>query len=145
MDTGSGNVKTLNSRAPNSSRFARNLSNTNPTEASNHANNSTGDVLSDNEESKRVSSSRQTSRPAISEKKRTALLHRGKEKRSLLVKQDSEDGEKKLLSVSKSQHQRLEATSSDSEVVVRRSSRSRNDPEKKPEKKIRYDNALSLR
>jgi len=145
LDTGSGNVKALNSRVPNSSRFARNLSNTNATEGSNHANSSTGDVLSDNEESKRVSSSRQTSKPAISDKKRTALLHRGKEKRSLLVKQDSEDGESKLLSVSKSQHQRLEATSSDSEVVVRRSSRSRNEPGKNPEKKIRYDNALSLR
>jgi len=145
LDTGSGNVKTLNSRVPNSSRFARNLSNTNAMEASNRANNSTGDVLSDNEESKRVSSSRQTSRPAISDKKRTALLHRGKEKRSLLLKQDPEDGECKLLSVSKSQHQRLEATSSDSEVVVRRSSRSRNEPEKEPQKKIRYDNALSLR
>lgn len=146
LDTGSGNVKTLNSRVPNSSRFARNLSNTNVTEAINDANNSSGDVLSDNEDSKRVSSSKQTSRPAISDKKRTALLHRGKEKRSLLVKQESEDGhgECKLLSVSKSQHQRLEASSSDSEVVVGRSSRSRNEPEKKPEK-IRYDNALSLR
>ena len=145
LDTGSGNVKTLNSRVPNSSRFARNLSNTNATEAINDANNSTGDVLSDNEESKRVSSSsassKQTSRPAISEKKRTALLHRGKEKRSLLVKQESEEGECKLLSVSKSQHQRVETTSSDSEVVVRRNSRVRNEPEKK----IRYDNALSLR
>ena len=143
LDTGSGNVKT-NSRVPNSSRFARNLSNTNATEPINDANNSSGDVLSDNEERKRVSSSKETSRPAIADKKRTALLHRGKEKRSLLVKQDSEDGECKLLSVSKSQHQRLEATSSDSEVVVRRRSRSRNEPEKKPEK-IRYDNALSLR
>ena len=143
LDTGSGNVKT-NSRVPSSSRFARNLSNTNATEPINDANNSSGDVLSDNEESKRVSSSKQTSRPAISDKKRTALLHRGKEKRSLLVKQDSEEGECKLLSISKSQHQRLEATSSDSEVVVRRSSRSRNESEKKPEK-IRYDNALSLR
>lgn len=145
LDTGSGNVKTMNSRVPNSSRFARNLSNTNATEAINDANNCTGDVLSDNEESTRVSSSKQTSRPAISDKKRTALLHRGKEKRSLMVKQESEDGECKLLSVSKSQHQRLEATSSDSEVVVRRTSRVRNEPEKKPEKKIRYDNALSLR
>jgi len=143
LDTGSGNVKT-NSRVPNSSRFARNLSNTNATEPINDANNSSGDVLSDNEESKRVSSSKETSRPAIADKKRTALLHRGKEKRSLLVKQDSEDGECKLLSVSKSQHQRLEATSSDSEVVVRRRGRSRNEPEKKPER-IRYDNALSLR
>ena len=141
LDTGSGNVKTLNSRVPNSSRFARNLSNTNATEAINDANNSSGDVLSDNEESKRVSSSKQTSRPAISDKKRAALLHRGKEKRSLLVKQDSEEGECKLRSVTKSQHQRVETTSSDSEVVVRRSSRVRNEPEKK----IRYDNALSLR
>lgn len=143
LDTGSGNVKT-SSRVPNSSRFARNLSNTNATEPINDANNSSGDVLSDNEESKRVSSSKETSRPAIADKKRTALLHRGKEKRSLLVKQDSEDGECKLLSVSKSQHQRLEATSSDTEVVVHRRSRSRNEPEEKPEK-IRYDNALSLR
>ena len=140
LDTGSENVNTLHSRVPNSSRFARNLSNTNATEPINDANNSTGDLLSGDEESKRVSSSKQTSRSAISDKKRTALLHRGKEKRSLLVKHESEDDE-----VSKSQHQRLEATSSDSEVVVRRSSRSRNEPEKKPEKKIRYDNALSLR
>ena len=145
LDTGSGNAKTMNSRVPNASRFARNLSNTNATEAINDANNSTGDVLSDNEESTRVSSSKQTSRPPISDKKRAALLHRGKEKRSLLVKQESEDGECKLLSVSKSQHQRLEATSSDSEVVVRRTSRVRNEPEKKPEKKIRYENGLSLR
>lgn len=140
-DTGSGNVKT---RVPNSSRFARNLSNTNATEAINDANNSNGDVLSDNEESKRVSSSKQTSRPVITDKKRTALLHRGKEKRSMLVTQSSEDSECKLLSVSKSQHQRLEASNSDSEVVVRRSRASKIESEKKPEK-IRYHNALSLR
>lgn len=143
-DTGSGNVKTVNSRVPNSSRFARNLSNTNSAEAINDAINLSGDVPSDNEESKRVSSSKETSRPAITEKKRTALLHRGKEKRSLLVKQDSEDSECKLLSVSKSQHPRLEATHSDSEVVVRRSRPQKTEPEKKPEK-IRYHNALSLR
>ncbi|KAL9983333.1 hypothetical protein ACROYT_G005487 [Oculina patagonica] len=140
-DTGSGNVKT---RVPNSSRFARNLSNTNATEAINDANNSSGDVLSENEESKRVSSSKQTSRPLITDKKRTALLHRGKEKRSMLVTQTSEDGECKLLSVSKSQHQRLEASNSDSEVVVRRNRASKIESEKKPEK-IRYHNALSLR
>lgn len=143
-DTGSGSVKTVNSRVPNSSRFARNLSNTNSTEAISDANNCGGDVLSDNEESRRVSSSKQTSRPEITDNKRTALLRRGKEKRSLLVTQNSEDGECKLLSVSKSHHQRLEATNSDSEVVVRRSRPSKAEPEKKTEK-IRYHNALSLR
>lgn len=139
-DTGSGTVKTVNPRVPNSSRFARNLSNT--TEAINDAN-TNGDLLSDNEKSKRISSSKQSSGPVLTDKKRTALLHRDKEKRSLLGKRGSEDNEDKLLSAN-SQHERLQATSSsDSEVVVRRNCCSRRE-DKNPER-TRYHDALSLR
>ena len=139
-DTGSGNVKTVNSRVPQSSRFARNLSN--PSEPINDTN-TNGDLPADNERGKLVSSSRQNSKPVITDKKRTALLHRGKEKR-LLVKQDSVEGDRKIHSAN-SKHDRLHhaTSSSDTEVVARRNSRSRRE-EKKPER-IRYHDALSLR
>lgn len=139
-DTGSGNVKTVNSRVPQSSRFARNLSN--PSEPINDTN-TNGDLPADNERGKLVSSSRQNSKPVITDKKRTALLHRGKEKR-LLVKQDSVEGDRKIHSAN-SKHDRLHhaTSSSDTEVVARRNIRSRRE-EKKPER-IRYHDALSLR
>ena len=137
-DTGSGNVKTVNSRVPNSSRFARNLSN--PTEPINDTNSSC-DLPPDNEKSKPVSSSKQNSKSESTEKKRPVLLHRDKEKR-LLVNQRSNDDCK--IKSANSRHERLHATSSsDTEVVSRREIRSRR--EEKKSERIKYHDALSLR
>ena len=128
----------MNSRVPNSSRFARNLSN--PTEAVNDTN-SDSNLPLDNEKHIPVSSSKQNSKSEITEKKRPALLHRDKEKR-LLVNQHCNDDCK--IKSANSRHERLHATSSsDTEVVSRREIRSRRE-EKKPER-IKYDDALSLR
>lgn len=150
-DTGSGAVKTVNSRVLSAqNRFSRNLSN-NKTEAiTNDVNNKEQDLPSDNEKSQRFPSSKQGSSSAISQQKRTTgLLRRDKEKRTLPVKQDSADGDKFLSA--NPQHERLRASSScpnssvsDSEMVVRRSSSSRRDEKKKSER-IRYLDAMSLR
>lgn len=140
LDTGSGTAKTTNSRVPNSqNRFSRNLSNS-ETEAISDANVAERDLASENEKSKRIPSLKQGSKTAISEPKRTGLLRRDKEKRGLLVRQGSEDSEK-----SNPQHDRLRsAPSSDSEMVVHRSNRSRKEEKKKLEGR-KYLDAMSLR
>lgn len=143
LDTGSGTAKTTNSRVPNSqNRFSRNLSNS-ETEAISDANVAERDLASENEKSKRIPSLKQGSKTAISEPKRTGLLRRDKEKRGLLVRQGSEDSEKFLSA--NPQHDRLRsAPSSDSEMVVHRSNRSRKEEKKKSEGR-KYLDAMSLR
>lgn len=138
-DTGSGTVKPANSRVPNSqNRFSRNLSNS-TTEDVGNANIEERDMSAEVEKSKRIPSSKQGSKTAISEQKKTGLLRRDKEKRGLLEKQDSEDGEKYL-----SANRLRSAPSSDSELVVHRNNRSRKDENKKSER-IKHLDALSLR
>lgn len=143
LDTGSGTSKTTNSRVPNSqNRFSRNLSNS-ETEAISDANVAERNLPSDNEKSKRIPASKQGSKPAISEQKRTGLLRRDKEKQGLLVRQGSKDSEKFLSA--NAQHERLRsAPSSDSEMVVHRSNRSRKEEKKKLEGR-KYLDAMSLR
>ena len=142
-DTGSGTVKPANSRVPNSqNRFSRNLSNS-TTEDVGNASVEERDMSAESEKSKQIPPSKQGQKSAISEQKNTGLLRRDKEKRGLLVKQDSEDGEKNL-SVNP-QHERLRsAPSSDSELVVHRNNRSSKEEKKKAER-IKYLDAMSLR
>ena len=139
--SGSANVKPTNSRVTNN-RFSRNLSN-NKTEGNGEVHVEERNSPSDRENRKRVSSSKQGSNITISEPKKTGLLRRDKEKRGLLVKQDSEDSGKFLST--DPQHERLHsAPSSDSEMVVHRSNRSKKEEKKKAEV-MKYQDALSLR
>ncbi|XP_068745773.1 probable E3 ubiquitin-protein ligase HECTD2 [Montipora capricornis] len=143
--SGSANVKPSNSRVTNSqNRFSRNLSN-NKTEANGDVHVEEENMPPGGEKSTRISSSKQGSKIKISEPKKTGLLRRDKEKRGLLVKQDSDDGSKRKFLTANSQHERLHsASSSDSEMVVHRSNRSKKEEKSKTEF-IKYEDAMSLR
>lgn len=143
--SGSANVKPSNSRVTNSqNRFSRNLSN-NKTGANGDVHVEEENMPPGGEKSTRISSSKQGSKLKISEPKKTGLLRRDKEKCGLLVKQDSDDGSKRKFLTANFQHERLHsASSSDSEMVVHRSNRSKKEEKSKTEF-IKYEDAMSLR